>query len=215
MQTHLKKTDLSTMATTHSLMIRVTLNDVQPVVWRTLNVPNSKDLLALAVGTFLSMGWEADAPFHFVLPNGGKVVDPKQWMDLDDDHKVEMAPANASGQDLKAYFSNGPMKLVYETPVPWSLDLTFDALGTERNADEGIRVEFGAYAGPPQGCGGKEGYRFLCETLANPDSPDYRAVVENLYEPFNPTFFSVGYTNDLLGVNAKHVEEAYCTEEED
>jgi hypothetical protein len=215
MRTNLKKTEFSTMATTHSLMIRVTLNDVQPVVWRTLNVPNSKDLLALAAGTFLSMGWEADAPFHFILPNGGKVVDPQQWMDLDDDRKVEMAPANASGQDLKAYFSNGPMKLVYETEVPWTLELTLDALGTERNADEGIYVEFGAYAGPPQWCGGKEGYRFLCETLANPDSPDYPAVVENLYEPFNPSFFSVGYTNDVLGVNAKHVEEAYCTEDED
>jgi hypothetical protein len=215
MQTELNKVESIPMATTHSLMIRVTLNDVQPVVWRTLNVPNSKDLLALAVGTFLSMGWEANAPFHYLLPNGGKVVDPRQWMELDDDSKVRIAPANASGQDLKAYFSNGPMKLVYETPIPWSLELTWDALGTERNADEGIFLEFGAYAGPPQWCGGAEGYRFLCETLAEPNSPDYKEVVETLYQPFNPNFFSVGYTNDLMGVNAKQMEEAYCTEDED
>lgn len=203
------------MATTHSLMIRVTLKDVEPVVWRTLNVPNSKDLLALAVASFLTMGWDADAPFHFLLPNGGKVVDPRQWLELDDDQKALVAPANASGQDLKAYFSHGSMQLVYETHVPWALELTLDALGTERNADEGIFVEFGAYAGPPQWCGGKEGYRFLCETLANPESPDYKAVVENLYVPFNPNFFSVHYTNDLLGVNCKELEEAYCTEDED
>jgi hypothetical protein len=40
-------------------------------------------------------------------------------------------------------------------------------------------------------------------------------VVETLYQPFNPNFFSVGYTNDLMGVNAKQMEEAYCTEDED
>lgn len=203
------------MAITDSLLIRVTLQDVEPTVWRTLNVPNSKDLLSLAVASFLSMGWDADAPFHFVLPNGGKVVDPTQWSKLSTIEQMDNAPANATEQNLWLYFEAGPLKLVYETEIPWTLELTMDARTTERDGDEPIFVAYGAMAGPPQWCGGKEGYRFLCETLADPESPDYSHVVERLYVAFNPTFFSVAFANDCIGVNAKQCERYYCTGDED
>ena len=203
------------METTHALLIRVTLEDVEPAVWRTLNVPNSKDLLSLAVASFLSFGWEADAPFHYILPNGGTVLDPYRWSKLSPAEQKNWAPANAWEQNLWLYFEKGPMKLVYETDIPWTLELTMDAQAIERDADEPIFVAYGAMAGPPQWCGGKEGYRFLCETIADPESPDYSQVVERLYVAFNPTFFSVAFANDRIGVNAKQCERYYCTGEEE
>ncbi|MDP4626835.1 MAG: plasmid pRiA4b ORF-3 family protein [Schleiferiaceae bacterium] len=203
------------METTHALLIRVTLKDVEPTVWRTLNVPNSKDLLSLAVASFLSLGWDADAPFHYVLPTGGKVVDPTQWATLSTIEQIDKAPANATEQNLWLYFEGGPLTLVYETEIPWTLELTMDAHATECDADEPIFVAYGAMAGPPQWCGGKEGYRFLCETIADPESPSYSDVVERLYVPFNPTFFSVAFANDRIGVNAKECEDYYCTGDDD
>jgi hypothetical protein len=203
------------MAITDSLLIRVTLQDVEPAVWRTLNVPNSKDLLSLAVASFLSLGWDADAPFHFVLPTGGKVVDPTQWATLSTIEQIDKAPANATEQNLWLYFEGGPLTLVYETEIPWTLELTMDAHATECDADDPIFVAYGAMAGPPEWCGGKEGYRFLCETIADPESPSYSDVVERLYVPFNPTFFSVAFANDRIGVNAKECEEYYCTCDDD
>jgi hypothetical protein len=199
------------MAITDSLLIRVTLQDVEPAVWRTLNVPNSKDLLSLAVSSFLSFGWDADAPFHFVLPNGGKVVDPTQWSKLSTIEQIDKAPANAWEQNLWLYFESGPLTLVYETEIPWTLELTMDAHATERDGEEPIFVAYGAMAGPPQWCGGKEGYRFLCDTIADPERPGYSDVVERLYVAFNPTFFSVAFANDRIGVNAKECEQYYCT----
>jgi len=203
------------MAITDSLLIRVTLQDVEPAVWRTLNVPNSKDLLSLAVASFLSLGWDADAPFHFVLPTGGKVVDPTQWATLSTIEQIDKAPANATEQNLWLYFEGGPLTLVYETEIPWTLELTMDAHATECDADDPIFVAYGAMAGPPEWCGGKEGYRFLCETIADPESPSYSDVVERLYVPFNPTFSSVAFANDRIGVNAKECEEYYCTCDDD
>jgi hypothetical protein len=199
------------MAITDSLLIRVTLQDVEPAVWRTLNVPNSKDLLSLAVASFLSLGWDADAPFHFVLPTGGKVVDPTQWATLSTIEQIDKAPANATEQNLWLYFEGGPLTLVYETEIPWTLELTMDAHATECDADDPIFVAYGAMAGPPEWCGGKEGYRFLCDTIADPERPGYSDVVERLYVAFNPTFFSVAFANDRIGVNAKECEQYYCT----
>jgi hypothetical protein len=188
---------------------------VEPTVWRTLNVPNSKDLLSLAVASFLSLGWDADAPFHYVLPTGGKVVDPTQWATLSTIEQIDKAPANATEQNLWLYFEGGPLTLVYETEIPWTLELTMDAHATECDADDPIFVAYGAMAGPPEWCGGKEGYRFLCETIADPESPSYSDVVERLYVPFNPTFFSVAFANDRIGVNAKECEDYYCTGDDD
>jgi hypothetical protein len=90
-----------------------------------------------------------------------------------------------------------------------------DAHATECDADDPIFVAYGAMAGPPEWCGGKEGYRFLCETIADPESPSYLDVVERLYVPFNPTFFSVAFANDRIGVNAKECEDYYCTGDDD
>jgi hypothetical protein len=56
----------------------------------------------------------------------------------------------------------------------------------------------GERAGPPEDCGGAEGYRALLEALADPAHPEHEAMTEWAGRDFDPERFDIEWVNELL-----------------
>ncbi|TWU00384.1 Plasmid pRiA4b ORF-3-like protein [Botrimarina colliarenosi] len=174
--------------------IKVTLDDVKPLVWRRLRVPDMtlEDLHHVLQAVF---GW-FDCHLHEFNVGKQRIVaeDAAEFEEFSDDVRLEsdvtLAELVESGAKTLSY--------VYDFGDDWRHTIKIEKT-LELDLDEmPLFCLAGSGACPPEDCGGPWGYADLLEGLGNPKHERHEELREWLPEGFDPNHFSLEETNEDL-----------------
>lgn len=183
--------------------IKVTLEEIEPLIWRRLLVPAEIKLSKLHDFLQIAFGWTDSHMHHFFNPEQ-EFFAPKGMADDDfggppsrDTAKTRLADVMTKTDDALRYeydFGDGWMhyieleKILAATPhlhVPSCIA--------------------GENAGPPDDCGGPPGYQHLMAVMANPKHPDFKEMREWVAQPFDPRRFDLPRVNARLNPKLRRV----------
>ncbi len=174
-----------------TFQFKVTLRDVEPSVWRRIEVPASYSFWDLHVAIQDAMGW-LDCHLHVFqirdVRTGGAaeigIPDP-------DGFEADRAVLPGWEVPVSAYLSQPGDHAVYEYDFGdgWTHDVVLEAIGGRQTRTKYPRCSAGARACPPEDCGGPHGYARLLATLADPGDAEHADMVAWLGGPFDPEAF--------------------------
>jgi hypothetical protein len=172
--------------------IRVTLLDLEPSVWRCIEVPVAYSFWDLHVAIQDAMGWQ-DCHLHCFA-----VLDPKTGEEVqigipDEDAFVGDRPSRA-GWDvpLTEWLRLRGDRALYTCDYGdnWTHDIEVESIAASNPRVEYPRCADGARACPPEDCGGVGGYEDLLRVLADPGHEEHAAMLEWLGGSHDPVAFS-------------------------
>jgi len=174
-----------------ALGFRVTLRDVEPPVWRELEVPADYSLWDLHVAIQDAMGWE-DRHLHvfrFSVPATKKPVelgipDPDAPAGADSvlpDWKHRAAEFFAAPGESGTY--------EYDFGDGWEHDVRFQGPVPRSKGKKYPRCSGGERACPPEDCGGPGGYAQLLEILLDPQHEEFANTKRWVGSRFDPERF--------------------------
>ena len=171
------------------LQLRITLQDVDPIVWRRVLVPGGVRLAKLHDMLQAAMGW-TDSHLHLF-----RIGDATYGSQLDDypDDELDEKSVTVIG------VLRNSRRFVYDYDFGdgWEHEVVIEDITT---APLGLKFAVcldGQNACPPEDCGGPPGYEDLRRVLADPDD-EYEHMVRWVGGPFNPEAFSVAEANIAL-----------------
>lgn len=178
------------------LQFRIELIDIEPTIWRRIQVPSKYSFWDFHVAIQDSMGW-LDYHLHrfrVQMPHKKKAVEigiPSD--DLDD---VDFLPGWEIA--ITDYFAEPGKSTSYEYDFGdgWEHNILLEGILLKEDGASYPRCIAGERAGPPEDCGGVPGYYELIEILKDPEHPEYYDYISWLeghaknYHPYDPDHFN-------------------------
>jgi hypothetical protein len=167
--------------------VKITLNNVQPPVWRRVLVKDCT-LAKLHDIIQISMGWD-DYHLHVFEIGGEQYGSSEQWQEQDpwgdsetaDERKVKVS--QLLDRDFKKF------RYEYDMGDGWEHTIQIENV---LPAEAGVRyprcIE-GSRACPPEDCGGPWGYGDFLEALRDPRHPEHADMLEWVGGEFDPEQF--------------------------
>ncbi|MCI0460914.1 MAG: plasmid pRiA4b ORF-3 family protein [Gemmataceae bacterium] len=175
----------------HTLQFKVQLREIQPLIWRRIEVPASYRFWDLHVAIQDAMGW-LDYHLHAFRirnPATGKVDE----IGIPDDDPFEGQPEVLPGWETPVvqYLQRTGDRAEYEYDFGdgWEHDLLLEATGIRHAKTKYPRCLAGARRCPPEDCGGPSGYADLLTIVADPDHEEYESTWTWLGGEFDPEAF--------------------------
>ena len=170
---------------------RIFLRDVEPPVWRRIQVPETYTFWDLHVAIQDSMGW-LDCHLHefdIRQPAFGKEV----RIGIPDDDAMSGAEILPGWeQHISDYFNpdSRTAAYCYDFGDSWEHVITLEKIVSREKGKRYPVCLAGERACPPEDSGGPPGYMELLEILADPDDEEHARRLEWVGEDFNPEGFS-------------------------
>lgn len=170
------------------ISLRISLREIEPLIWRRVEVPATITLPKLHMVFQDSFGWTNSHLHSFYI--GDKEYgheDELGELDIIDERSIKLCKL------LKA---NTPgFWYLYDFGDHWQHDVQIEHILPVR-ADRTYPIcTAGARKCPPEDCGGVGGYERLLEVIRNPKNDEYKSMLEWLGGKYDPDDF------DLLAVN--------------
>jgi hypothetical protein len=167
-----------------ALRLRVTLLDVEPLVWRELLVPADFTFAQLHSVLQAAMGWE-DCHLHEFEVGNERIGPPapKEFFAGDRPIKDERKTRLGDVLDGRRKF-----RYWYDFGDDWWHSIEIRKSAPDEGS--GPRLLAGAGACPPEDCGGPYGYADLLQALADPRHPEHRELREWAGD-FDPKRFDI------------------------
>lgn len=178
--------------------LRITLLNVVPAVWRSVQLPSTISLSGLNDVLQAVMGWE-NAHLHQFI-KGKESYMPAEIL-TESDFWGSTKTLDYTDITLDALLGRKGSKIHYEYDFGdgWMHEIQLEEQRSYLKGEESFFLLLdGANACPPEDCGGSFGYRVLQEAMKYPDSEAYRGYMDWLSEPFNPEEFALGEIQLLL-----------------
>ncbi|HKI17674.1 MAG TPA: plasmid pRiA4b ORF-3 family protein [Isosphaeraceae bacterium] len=179
--------------------IKITLRDIQPPIWRRIQVPDCT-LGELHEIIQTAMGWEHSHMHQFIINNqyyGETALDEMDLdMDMEDENGIRLR------QIVKG---SGKARIVYEYDFgdSWEHEILFEKTVKPEPKINYPRCVDGARACPPEDCGGSWGYADFLAAISNPKHESHRDMKEWIGGSFDPEKFSVDKVNQELGRSSR------------
>ncbi|PIE88785.1 MAG: hypothetical protein CSA04_00105 [Bacteroidetes bacterium] len=173
--------------------VDVSLLNLDPVIWRQIEVPSNISLADFHLVLQKAMGWKNKRQHRFVKET--TFYAPTAEL-LDEEYScIEYKHVKLS--DLLELDKD---KIIYNYDFKdnWAHEIILEA---RKPAEEGAtypRILDGEGNCPPEGCGGVEGFVEILEVLDNPDHMDYEDTIEFLGPDYDPDFFDPEAANERL-----------------
>jgi hypothetical protein len=169
---------------------KITLQHVEPVVWRRILVPAEYSFWDLHVAIQDAMGW-LDCHLHsFQTIPANRNAPSIGIPDYEDD------PETLAGWEIPVtrYFEvpGSRMEYVYDFGDYWQHEVLLEDILLREKGTRYPRCLEGERACPPEDVGGPPGYERMREALARPRSAAAREYVEWLGGSFGPDKFDCG-----------------------
>jgi hypothetical protein len=194
------------------LEVRVELVDVEPRIWRQLEVRGSLTLDVIHQVLQTAFGWEdmhlhrftANDPFAPLRPVDGDIPETLQWLPRQECDEPDDRPEEDLSLGQLLALGGGAAFYEYDFGDSWLHRLE---MVSQRPSTEDIpraRVLDGARRGPLEDSGGFPGYEEILEALADPNHPDHHeysewvAEITGSTEPFDPAFLDIPALNQAL-----------------
>ncbi len=192
--------------------LRISLDEIQPAIWRRIQVPGFITLLDLHFIIQLAMGW-TNSHLHEYF------IDGKHYGDFDDDeldwrktwqekdYKVEDVMPPEGDQFLYLYdFGDG-----------WKHTVKVEKIGSSEEVDASPRCFGGERSCPPEDVGGTYGYLNFLDVIGNQDHPEHENYLLWVGGHFDSESFNLDLVNEVLN-NYKQSEmlriyRRYCSSE--
>ncbi len=171
--------------------LRLELLDIEPPIWRRVEVPGSFTLEDVHHVIQRVMGWE-DSHMHLFEIGAARYGFGDNEFDEDeqDDSAVLLSDLGLRQGDRFRY--------TYDFGDDWEHVVTVEAERRDVPPADVPRLLGGERACPPEDCGGVHGYHELLEALADSEHEDHASAQEWLGGPWDPAAYDVAYHQRLL-----------------
>jgi hypothetical protein len=164
------------------VVLKVTLRDIKPPIWRRLVVPATMTLADLHEAIQAAMGW-AGGHLHSFDIAGRQYGDPQILEDVADETRLTLNGVLRSGVIRFAY--------TYDFGDNWQHQVLIERTQPALDADQYPACVAGRRNCPPEDCGGPWGYAELLDVLADPAHPEHADQCAWVPEDFGPDEFDV------------------------
>jgi hypothetical protein len=184
-------------STASVFQLLVTLDQVEPTIWRRLLVPTDITLGKLHFVLNEVMGWTCSHLHSFGLRDrrfGDPRLDPDRELGFEDERKVKLESLVGEKQSLRYDYDLGD-SWEHEVLVEKRLEV-----------DERLCYPLcigGARACPPEDCGGVPGYARLVAALTDSDDAEHDELLTWVGGHFDPEGFDANRTNQALHAIAR------------
>ncbi len=185
---------------------KIILQEIEPQIWRRIEVPETYTFWDLHVAIQDAMGWLDYHLHEFEIPNpdtGGLQrigIPDKEW---DDDEEV-LKDWDTGIADYLAI--DNPVALyTYDFGDSWEHEIRLEAIVAREPNRRYPRCLDGARACPPEDVGGIPGYQEFLKAIRNKRHPEHRELLEWADGSFDPESFSAGrvrFTNPQARLKA-------------
>jgi hypothetical protein len=177
--------------------LKISLEGIEPVIWRRLQVPGTANLGWLHAVIQVAMGWTNSHLHQFVV---GKRLYSNPSHDL---HEFEDDPRvlDENVATISEIACRAKSTFVYEYDFGDSWDhriVVEKILEPDPTAAGFAQCLDGERACPPEDCGGVWGYADLCEIIMDPKHEEFESMMEWLGGRFEPEAFDRDKTNKHL-----------------
>ncbi len=174
--------------------LKIVLDDIEPSIWRLLQVSGDATLAQLHVYLQIAMGWEGQNAHRFVMNDSvyGPISGESEETDneLVDERGITLHDAVVDGQHHFAYD--------YNFEDGWCHTVSILKTTKPKKDQTYPLCEDGERSAPPEGCGGPYEYERLLNILENPEHSRYVDVVERCGDFFDPEGCDLDDINELL-----------------
>lgn len=178
--------------------IRVSINEIEPEIWRRIDVPLGLSLKGVHDAIQAAMGWQDYHLFEFRI--GGRLYGLPEPLE-DGDRKVlharQMKLETLVARDVRRF------DYVYDFGNDWQLAVEIESVTAAEPKLKYPRYVDGARRAPPEDCGGP--YRFADFVAATADRrhPRHRELRDWYGGPFDPETFDARPIRLRMGDIAK------------
>lgn len=172
------------------LQLRITLEDVRPVIWRRLLVPGGVRLNRLHDMFQAAMGW-TDSHLHQFRIEGARYGMHADDYPEDELDETEATVIGVLGEVRRFFYD-------YDFGDDWNHEVVVEEVMWAPWALKHAVCLDGQRACPPEDVGGPPGYGEFLGVLADPDHEEYEHYVGWSGGGFDPEEFSVAATNVVL-----------------
>lgn len=178
--------------------LRIELQDIEPKIWRRVDVPLSCTLLALHDIIQVLFRWHDAHLFEFRI--GEKIY----GVSMPDDAFFERRVLQAKGVRLRALLDRGVDRFlyVYDFGDDWrhavTVEATFDGAA---DTDYPSFVD-GIGRAPPEDVGGPPGFEMLLEAIADPAHEEHDQLLNWHGGPFDPDDIEEDHVRGVLSMFA-------------
>jgi hypothetical protein len=173
--------------------LRVSLQVIEPPIWRRLQVRGSIPLPRLHAVIQKAMGWR-DVHLHEFIVRDVHYGEPEP----DEPHYEVEDERNFTLREVSPLVGMR-FEYVYDLGDGWAHDILVERIDMPAEALRAPVCLGGQRACPPEDCGGFGGYEDLLEILRDPDHPEYEERLEWVGGAFDPEVFERGRVNRKLG----------------
>lgn len=171
-------------------LLRVSLRDVDPPVWRRLVVRSEMPLPKLSQALERVIGWEG---YHLQMFDVGGILFGEP--DEDADYLISEKAATVKHVLPRVGAS---LRWDYDFGDGWEHDVVVEAIESPVEGKHYPVCLDGVRACPPDDCGGIPGYERLLAALADPGDPEHDELLEWAPDGFDPEVFDLVAANRRL-----------------
>jgi hypothetical protein len=172
------------------VQLRISLQDIDPVVWRRLLVPGNVRLSKLHEVFQAAMGWTNSHLHSF------RIGDALYGIQFDDYPEEELDEKSitvvAALRDQRRFLYE------YDFGDSWDHQVVVEAMTKARLGLKFAVCVDGQNACPPEDCGGAGGYSMMLEALADPSHEEHDEFLTWVGGSFDPTAFGLVEANIAL-----------------
>jgi len=186
----------------HAYRLRVDLHpsDIEPPIWRRIEISANATLLELHWAVQSLFGWE-NSHLHEFSVGDRSFSDPEFGLgrELGDEGGVTLADVAEPGDELS---------YVYDFGDDWRHRIAVEGAAELEPGDPVCRLVDGARAAPIEDCGGLPGYLDLVDAMADPDAADPELLewaASMGTQPFAPDRFDVAATAAAMTALGGHI----------
>lgn len=181
-----------------SALVRIALKDIEPEIWRRVEVPLGMNLKGLHDVIQAVFGWQDYHLFEFQVGEKRYGVPSPEW---GDERKVLQAKATK----LADLMSKGIDRFdyTYDFGDNWEHAIAIEAVADADPAVKYPRFVAGARRAPPEDVGGFPGFFDFVEAMVNPRHPEHRNLLKWYGGPYDPDNMGLLDLRLRLGAIAK------------
>lgn len=174
-----------------ALVMKVVLDDVEPVIWRRVSVPMHFTLAQLHDVFQVAMGWR-NLHLHAFIVDGVSYTSLDDDLDEDDvdEGDVRLDAVLHAGQRFTYHYDFGD---------DWLHVVEVEFAVSDATLSRHATCLDGQRACPPEDCGGPSGYEEFLTILKDPGDPEHREIIARLSATFDAAAFNRELVNTRLG----------------
>lgn len=175
-----------------AITLYLAIRDITPRVWRQLRVPDTLWLSGLHDAIQILFSWY-DYQLHRFTVNGVQYGNPGKGAGdtlVEDDRDLMLADLELAAKETIEY--------EYAFGDCWKVDIRVEKIEPAPVTLKNPECLDGKLNGPPEDCGGPEGFKEILYSFKHPEDPVSKEWIEWLGENFDPAAFDREKTNKAL-----------------